>query len=155
MIRSEVPALEINDLRKSYGTLQALRGVEFCLHEGERLAFLGPNGAGKTSLIRVLAGRTRPDHGSIKIFGEPIESGTARRALGLVPQDLALYGDLTTRENLLAFGRFHGLRHRRLRSRVSWALEWTGLADRANDLVGGFSGGMTPHAKLTRRFMPP
>ncbi|MEM6469864.1 MAG: ABC transporter ATP-binding protein [Planctomycetota bacterium] len=148
MIRSEAPALEIAELRKSYGSHEALCGVEFSLRDGERLAFLGPNGAGKTSLIRVLAGRTRMDQGSIQVFGRPIDSGEARRAFGLVPQDLALYGDLTTRENLLAFGRFHGLTGRRLRKRVSWALEWTGLADRANDLVAGFSGGMKRRVNL-------
>lgn len=148
MIRPEAPALDIVDLRKRYGTLEALRGVSFKLLPGERLAFLGPNGAGKTTLIRALAGRTRPSGGSIEVFGQPIHSTRARQALGLVPQDLALYSDLTTRENLLAFGRFHGVRRRELRQRVDWALQWTGLADRANDLVGGFSGGMKRRVNL-------
>ncbi len=148
MIRSEVPALEIVNLRKRYGSLQALRGVSFRLDPGERLAFLGPNGAGKTTLIRVLAGRTRPNEGSIEVFGRPIGKSGARQALGLVPQDLALYGDLTTRENLSAFGRFHGVGPRELKQRVDWALHWTGLADRADDLVGGFSGGMKRRVNL-------
>jgi ABC-2 type transport system ATP-binding protein len=148
VIRSEVPALEIVNLRKRYGSLEALRGVSFRLDPGERLAFLGPNGAGKTTLIRVLAGRTRPTEGSIEVFGRPIGKGGSRQALGLVPQDLALYGDLTTRENLYAFGRFHGVGPRDLKHRVDWALHWTGLSDRADDLVGGFSGGMKRRVNL-------
>jgi ABC-2 type transport system ATP-binding protein len=148
MIRSAAPALEIVDLRKRYGALDALRGVTFSLQRGERLAFLGPNGAGKTTLIRVLAGRTRPTQGAIKVFGHPINSLGARDALGLVPQDLALYGDLTTRENLIAFAKFHGVPRRELRRRVDWALEWTGLQDRASDLVQGFSGGMKRRVNL-------
>ncbi len=148
MIRSEVPALEIVNLRKRYGSLEALRGVSFRLDPGERLAFLGPNGAGKTTLIRMLAGRTRPTEGSIEVFGRPIGKAGSRQALGLVPQDLALYGDLTTRENLYAFGRFHGVGRRDLKQRVDWALHWTGLSDRADDLVGGFSGGMKRRVNL-------
>lgn len=148
MSHSEAPALEITDLQKRYGSLEALRGVSFRLNRGERLAFLGPNGAGKTTLIRALAGRTHPTGGTIRIFGHPIDSIGARQELGLVPQDLALYGDLTARENLLAFGRFHGVPRRELRQRVQWALQWTGLKDRANDLVAGFSGGMKRRVNL-------
>ncbi|QDV44793.1 putative ABC transporter ATP-binding protein YxlF [Stieleria neptunia] len=148
MIHAESPALEIVNLRKKYGRLEALRGVEFELSRGECLAFLGPNGAGKTTLIRALAGRTRPTAGTIKVFGHPIDSIGARQALGLVPQDLALYGDLTTRENLVAFGKFHGVPRRELKKRIDWALQWTGLADRAKDLVGGFSGGMKRRVNL-------
>ena len=148
MIRSEVPALEIDDLRKNYGSLKALCGVEFQLFPGERLALLGPNGAGKTTLIRALAGRTRPTKGTIKVFGHPIHSAGARETLGLVPQDVALYGDLTPRENLAAFAKFHGVPRRERRDRVDWALEWTGLKDRAGELVNGFSGGMKRRVNL-------
>nr|WP_220498015.1 ABC transporter ATP-binding protein [Rhodopirellula sp. JC639] len=135
-------------MRKNYRRLEALRGVDFVLERGERLAFLGPNGAGKTTLIRALAGRTRPTAGTIKVLGHPIHSIGARQALGLVPQDLALYGDLTTRENLFAFGKFHGVPRRELKKRVAWALDWTGLKDRAGDLVAGFSGGMKRRVNL-------
>ncbi|WP_182865084.1 ABC transporter ATP-binding protein [Rhodopirellula sp. JC639] len=148
MIHAEAPALEIVNLRKNYRRLEALRGVDFVLERGERLAFLGPNGAGKTTLIRALAGRTRPTAGTIKVLGHPIHSIGARQALGLVPQDLALYGDLTTRENLFAFGKFHGVPRRELKKRVAWALDWTGLKDRAGDLVAGFSGGMKRRVNL-------
>ncbi|WP_235908408.1 ABC transporter ATP-binding protein [Roseiconus nitratireducens] len=148
MIRSDIFALQIANLRKRYRRLDALRGVDFALSEGERLAFLGPNGAGKTTLIRCLAGRTRPTEGQILVFGHPINAPGVRQSLGLVPQELALYDDLTTRENLRAFGKFHGIGRRELRDQVEWALEWTGLRDRADDLLGGFSGGMKRRVNL-------
>ncbi len=140
--------LEIADLRKAFGSIQAIDGVSFTLAEGQRLAFLGPNGAGKTTLIRCLCRRTRVDAGQIRLFGQPINDVGVQRWIGLVPQDIALYGDLTTRENLSAFGRFHGLTWRETKQRVDWALEWTGLADRADDLVGRFSGGMKRRVNL-------
>jgi ABC-2 type transport system ATP-binding protein len=142
------PALAIHDLRKSYGDLHALRGVTFCLERGERLAFLGPNGAGKTTLIRCLAGLTRADHGEIHLGGKPLKSVEARKHLGFVPQEIALYRDLTTRQNMVAFGRFYGLRRSELRNRLDWALQWTGLGERADDLVGTFSGGMQRRVNL-------
>jgi ABC-2 type transport system ATP-binding protein len=142
------PVLEIRGLRKSYGSLHALQGVSFELAHGQRMAFLGPNGAGKTTLIRCLSGRTRPNEGQIRLLGRPIEESGMRAALGLVPQEIALYGDLTTRENLLAFARFHGLGRHSARQRVEWALQWTGLEERADDLVGGFSGGMKRRVNL-------
>ncbi|TWU02736.1 ABC transporter ATP-binding protein [Stieleria varia] len=148
LIRSSHPALQINDLHKSFGSTEAVRGVSFTLAQGERLALLGPNGAGKTTLIRMIAGRTKPTSGSIKLLGEPIESPEARNSLGFVPQDLALYADLTARENLAAFGRFHGLRGRNLQDRVKWALQWTGLETRSRELVGSFSGGMKRRINL-------
>lgn len=141
-------ALRIRGLHKAYGSSRALDGVSFSLSRGERLAFLGPNGAGKTTLIRCLSGRTKPDAGEIWILGQPITARAARDVIGLVPQELALYHDLTTQENLTAFGRFHGLSRRRLRDRVDWALNWTGLEQRADDLVGTFSGGMKRRVNL-------
>jgi ABC-2 type transport system ATP-binding protein len=140
--------LEIDGLRKSYGALEALKGVSFSLANGERLALLGPNGAGKTTLIRCLSGRSRADQGEIHLLGQPIGQAGIRDALGLVPQEIALYGDLTTRENLRAFARFHGLRRRQIQQRLDWALHWTGLEKRADDLVGGFSGGMKRRVNL-------
>ncbi len=142
------PVLEICGLQKSFGSLRALQGVSFSLADGERLAFLGPNGAGKTTLIRCLSGRTRPESGAIRLLGQPIEQSGVRESIGLVPQEIALYGDLTTRENLKVFAKFHGLRRSQVRQQVDWALQWTGLADRADDLVGGFSGGMKRRVNL-------
>ena len=147
-ILPEPPALEIRDLRKSYGSLHALQGVSFTLGAAERLAFLGPNGAGKTTLIRCLAGRTKPTSGQLNVFGRPINEPGVRDLFGLVPQEIALYNDLTTRENLGAFGRLQGLKRQRLQEQIDWALQWAGLSDRANDLVGGFSGGMKRRVNL-------
>lgn len=141
-------ALRVDSLKKRYRSLEALRGVSFNLKVGERLALLGPNGAGKTTLIRCLAGRTKPDAGTIELLGRQLPPTGQRESLGLVPQDLAIYTDLTTRENLVAFARFHGLRGKVLVERVDWALQWTGLADRQRDLVGGFSGGMKRRVNL-------
>ena len=147
--------LEIRGLHKSYGSLEALRGVDFSLQPGERLGFLGPNGAGKTTLIRCIAGRTRPTSGSLSVFGHPLGSKISAQQIGLIPQDVALYEDLTARENLFAFGKFHGLGRRELKSRVAWALEWMGLESRSRELVGGFSGRHEAASQHRLRRSPP
>ena len=134
--------LSVRGLRKTYGKTQALRGMTFDVQPGEFLGLLGPNGAGKTTLIRTIGGRVAPDAGEVRFLGRPMAWTRDRDAIGLVPQDLAVYGDLTAEENLRAFGRLHGVRGRLLNERVERALEWTGLADRRRSLVGGFSGGM-------------
>jgi ABC-2 type transport system ATP-binding protein len=136
------PSLTIHDARKAFGVQTALQGVSFELRPGELLALLGPNGAGKTTLIRAICGRTGLDSGRILIAGSPAASAVARRTLGFVPQEIALYGDLTTLENLQIFGRLHGVPRAALRERIDKALAWTGLADRAGAFVRTFSGGM-------------
>ena len=141
-IKSATPALEVVSLWKKYGNNQALSGASFAVAAGERLALLGPNGAGKTTLIRSMCGRVRPDEGQVLLFGRSIRDPDVLMQLGVVPQDLAIYLDLTAKENLECFGQLHGLRSRRLRERVSWALKWIGLEDRANELTSRFSGGM-------------
>ncbi len=140
--------LEVQDARKTFGATAALRGLSFDLREGEMLALLGPNGAGKTTLIRALAGRVRLDSGRISLFGKVLVPGAVREGLGVVPQELALYGLLTARENLELFGQLHGLSGKRLRERTAWALEWTGLIDRAKEPVAGYSGGMKRRLNL-------
>lgn len=144
----EPPVLELRDVEKSFGSLRAINSVSLTLRGGEAVALLGPNGAGKTTLIRCICGLTRLDRGSMRILGHPIETEGIRSALGLVPQEIALYGDLTTKENLYAFARFNGLSRRASRERVRWALKWTGLEKRARDLVGFFSGGMKRRVNL-------
>ncbi|MCE9626607.1 MAG: ABC transporter ATP-binding protein, partial [Candidatus Eisenbacteria bacterium] len=141
-------ALEIRDARKRFGPTVALDGMSLSLVEGELLGLLGPNGAGKTTLIRAIAGRLKLDAGTITLFGEPLLPGRPRRDLGVVPQENALYPLLTARENLETFGRLLGLDGKRLRERCAWALEWTGLADRARTRVGQFSGGMKRRLNL-------
>jgi ABC-2 type transport system ATP-binding protein len=135
-------ALRICDLVKRFGRTTALNHAGLELRRGERLALLGPNGAGKTTLVRCICGLAVPDSGSIEMLGRPLPPNGGRHQLGFVPQEIALYPDLTARENLEAFGRFHGLSGGDLRQAVDWALEWTGLADRARDLTTTFSSGM-------------
>ena len=136
------PALRVRDVVKRFGSAVALDRACLELRRGERLALLGPNGAGKTTLVRCICGRAVPDAGEIEMLGRRLPPTGGRQRLGFVPQEVALYPDLTARENLEAFGRFHGLRGGELRQAVGWALAWTGLADRARDLTKTFSGGM-------------
>jgi ABC-2 type transport system ATP-binding protein len=138
----EALALRVRDLAKRFGGATALDCASLELRAGERLALLGPNGAGKTTLVRCVSGRAVPDSGEIEMFGRPLPRNGGRERLGFVPQEIAIYPDLTARENLEAFGRFHGLRGQDLREAVEWALVWTGLSDRAHDLTKTFSGGM-------------
>ena len=135
-------ALLVRDVVKRFGATTALDHAGLELRRGERLALLGPNGAGKTTLVRCICGRAVPDSGEIEMLGRPLPPSGGRHELGFVPQEIALYPDLTARENLEAFGRFHGLRGSELRQAVDWALEWTGLADRAGDLTKTYSSGM-------------
>jgi ABC-2 type transport system ATP-binding protein len=135
-------ALEVTDLRKAYAGHEALQGVSFAVRAGERIALLGPNGAGKTTLIRCISGRIEVSAGEIKLFGKKLGQPNAAAQLGVVPQELAIYPDLSARENLECFARLHGLRGRKLHDRVDWALDWIGLQDRAGDLTAKFSGGM-------------
>jgi len=146
--RDAIPAVHVVAIKKRFRSVEALRGASFTLRSGERLALLGPNGAGKTTLIRCLAGRTKPDSGKIELHGKKLPPTGGRERMGLVPQDLAIYSDLTTRENMVAFARFHGLRGKTLKIQVDWALEWTGLGARQHELVGGFSGGMKRRVNL-------
>ncbi len=141
-------ALQIHEASKSFGATRALAGLSLSFDGGEMLGLLGPNGAGKTTLIRAIAGRVRLDGGSVSLFGHELKTGQRRPALGVVPQENALYPLLSARENLEAFGRMNGLTGRHLHERASWALEWTGLADRARSLVREFSGGMKRRLNL-------
>ena len=140
--------LEIRDAAKRFGATQALDGLSLDLGQGEMLGLLGPNGAGKTTLIRAIAGRVRLDGGRVSVHGRTLAAGAARPDLGVVPQENALYPLLTARENLETFGRLNGLEGKHLRERTAWALEWTGLADRARSVVRDFSGGMKRRLNL-------
>ena len=134
--------LTVSNATKAYGAVKALTGASFELRKGELLALLGPNGAGKTTLIRAIAGRVRLDGGEIRVFDQPVVAGRTPKELGIVPQDLAIYPLLTARENLDSFGRLQGLSGAELAKQVDWALERTGLSDRAREPVKQFSGGM-------------
>ena len=136
------PPLRVDSLVKRFGALPAVDGITLEVASGECLGLLGPNGAGKSTLIRSIVGRVIPNSGSISVFGAPADSMAARSALGWIPQELALYPRLTCRENLHAFGRYHGLSGAALDKAVARCLGWATLADRAGDLVGNLSGGM-------------
>jgi ABC-2 type transport system ATP-binding protein len=134
--------LEIDSLAKSFGTITAVAGVSLQVRAGECLGLLGPNGAGKSTLIRAIVGRVVPNAGRISVFGAAADSAAARAALGWVPQDLAVYPRLSCRENLEAFGRYHGLSSSKLAESVAWCLEWAALQDRGGELARKLSGGM-------------
>jgi ABC-2 type transport system ATP-binding protein len=134
--------LTITNARKSFGRVTALDGASFSLQQGELLALLGPNGAGKTTLIRAMTGRVRLDGGEVRLFGKLLDGRRTARELGVVPQDVSIYPLMTARENLAAFASLQGLAGRELRTQVDWALERTGLTDRANEPIKQFSGGM-------------
>jgi ABC-2 type transport system ATP-binding protein len=134
--------LRVEGAAKSFGLVQALNGASLELLEGERLGLLGPNGAGKTTLIRAITGRVRLDRGTIQVGGRELSAEARRREIGVVPQEIALYPLLSPRENLTTFARLNGVAHSEVRTRVDWALEWTGLQERANQPIRDFSGGM-------------
>src|SRR5512139_986341 len=137
-------AIEVLDLRKSFGENQAVQGVSFDVEQGEIFSLLGPNGAGKTTTISMLSCLLRPDKGDALIMGHSISADAmgVKSVLGVVPQEIALYEDLTARENLTFWGKMYGLRGSALKSRVDEVLDVIGLSDRAGERVGKYSGGM-------------
>ena len=138
------PAISIQELRKSFGENHAVQGISFDVEQGEIFSLLGPNGAGKTTTISMLSCLLRPDNGDAHVMGHSIrtEAMGVKSVLGVVPQEIALYEDLTARENLTFWGKMYGLRGSALKTRVNEVLEVIGLSDRANERVGKYSGGM-------------
>lgn len=141
--------IQVRDLQKSYGKKAAVDGVSLDVNRGETFGLLGPNGAGKTTTILMLVGALRPDAGSVMIDGtkRPTEPAS-RLALGMAPQNLSLYEELSAAENLTFFARLYRLSGAILRERVAWALDFAGLTDRAKDRVKTFSGGMKRRLNL-------
>src|SRR5512143_3139890 len=137
-------AIEAQNLQKSFGNLQAVKGVSFRAQKGEILSLLGPNGAGKSTTIALSCGLLHPDDGDACIGGHSSRHAAqeAREALGVVPQEIAIYPDLSARENLSFWGKMYGLRGAALKQRVDEVLELIGLADRQTGACGKFSGGM-------------
>jgi linearmycin/streptolysin S transport system ATP-binding protein len=142
--------LEANGLKKSYGGVTALDGVSLRAGKGETVGLLGPNGAGKTTTVSIIAGLLRPDSGEVLIEGRPLRGATdpLKRQIGLVPQDIALYDELPALENLALFGALYNLSGAGLKRAIAEALDLAGLADRAKDAVGAFSGGMKRRLNL-------
>jgi ABC-2 type transport system ATP-binding protein len=142
--------LEVSHLRKAYGQLVAVHDVSFVLAPGELIGLLGPNGAGKTTTVSMIAGLVTPDAGEVRIRGERLQGdrNPNKRRIGLVPQDLALYEELTARDNLQFFCALFGMSGIPADAAISGALTLVGLADRARDRVGTFSGGMKRRLNL-------
>ncbi len=142
--------ISVKDLQKSYGDLRAVDGISFEVPEGEMLGFLGPNGAGKTTTLSMISGLLKPDQGRVSIgeidvWHSPKE---AKRILGLVPQDLALYEELTARENLMFWGSLFHLPRSELKANIEVWLDRVGLKGRGREAVSKFSGGMKRRLNL-------
>lgn len=148
--RTDRPAVLVRGLRKSYGKLAAVDGLDLEVRRGEALGLLGPNGAGKTTTLRILSTLTARDGGEVLVLGlDPALEGAALRArIGVVPQEIALYAELSAAENLAFFARAHGVPAARIPERVAWALEASGLTERAASRVGTYSGGMKRRLNL-------
>ena len=142
--------LEVRQLSKSYGPTPALDDVTFQVHEGEIFGLLGPNGAGKTTLLSIVSCLLEPTRGEVRLLGRAVVPGDReiRRQIGIVPQELALYGELTARENLRFFGELYGVRGAELHRRVEQILAAIGLEDKAGERVRTFSGGMKRRLNL-------
>jgi ABC-2 type transport system ATP-binding protein len=137
-------AIQVQGLYKAFGDLHAVQGVSFDVQAGEIFSLLGPNGAGKTTTISMLSTLLRPDQGDALVMGHSIfkDPMGVKSVLGVVPQEIALYEDLSARENLTFWGKMYGLRGDLLKTRVDELLEIIELTDRADGRVGKFSGGM-------------
>jgi ABC-2 type transport system ATP-binding protein len=138
------PILIAQDLKKSFGDFEAVKGISLQVARGEVFGLLGPNGAGKTTTISMLTGLLEPTSGKISVDGLDLAQHTneVKAKLGLVPQELALYPTLSARQNLVFFGRIYGLKGKDLKQRVDEVLEMIGLTDRADDAIKDYSGGM-------------
>jgi len=141
---SDQLAIHVADLHKDFGEIQAVRGISFDVGRGAIFSLLGPNGAGKSTTISMLSCLLRPTAGDATVMGHSILQDPAgvKAAIGVAPQEVAIYEDLTARENLEFWGKMYGLRGHALRQRVDEVLELVGLTDRQRGRVGKFSGGM-------------
>jgi len=142
--------LQVHHLKKAYGSIVAVDDVSFGVERGELVAVLGPNGAGKTTTVSMISGLVTPDQGNVEIAGSPLrgDGDPSKRRIGLVPQDLALYDELTARANLQFFGALFGLSGHAADAAIESVLALAGLAERARDRVGTFSGGMKRRLNL-------
>ncbi len=135
--------IKVEGLKKRYGDVVALDGVSFEVPRGETFGLLGPNGAGKTTAIKLLCGLLKPDSGTVSLDGKTDPTlANVRLSLGVVPQALAIYEELSAEENLRFFGRTYGLSGRKLKDRVNACLEIAGLKQRSKGRVSKYSGGM-------------
>jgi ABC-2 type transport system ATP-binding protein len=147
--------LVAQDLHKSFNEHKAVNGVSFTIYKGEIFGLLGPNGAGKTTTIRMLSTVLEPDHGDVVVGGHSIRQNAdaVRSLIGVCPQELALYEDLSALDNMVFFGRMVGLNGKEARSQSIAHLELMGLMERAKDKVSKFSGGMKRRVNLAIALM--
>jgi ABC-2 type transport system ATP-binding protein len=146
-------AVEIVDVKRSFGSVRAIDGVSLSVFTGDVVGIVGPNGAGKTTLIDMICGLVRPSAGSVRVLGEDVAvSGAALRArIGVLPQETALYDEVTARQNLSFAAALYGVP--RPGARIAEVLELVGLRQRANDVVRGFSGGMQRRLAIARALL--
>ena len=139
-------------MRKSYGALEVVSGVDLSVAPGECFGLLGPNGAGKTTTLKLCLGLIEPDAGEIKLLGEPVprRAREARKHVGVVPQFDNLDPDFTVEENLVVYGRYFGIREPQIRERIAALLEFAGLAGRGDSKIMTLSGGMKRRLTLAR-----
>jgi len=149
------PFLVATRLHKSFNGYHAVDDISFTIEKSEIFGLLGPNGAGKTTTIRILSTVLPPDRGDVRIGGYSLRdnAAAARRLIGVCPQDLALYQDLSALDNLIFFGRMEGLSGNEARAQAIANLERVGLVDRANEKVGKFSTGMKRRVNLVIALM--
>ncbi|MFQ5719672.1 MAG: ATP-binding cassette domain-containing protein [Acidobacteriota bacterium] len=142
--------IQVENLRKNYGQAVAVDGISFAVRPGEIFGLLGPNGAGKTTTISVISGLLSPTSGSVQVDGRPMspEAAEVKKVMGVVPQDVALYEELSARENLRFWGGLYGLSGSALAARVDEILSQVGLTERAADAVKTYSGGMKRRLNL-------
>jgi len=147
-----MPVLSAKNLRKSYGDLEVVAGVDIAIEKGECFGLLGPNGAGKTTTLRLLLGLIEPDAGIIEMLGETVPSGArrARQRVGVVPQMDNLDPDFTVRENFMAYGRYFGMRDAEIAAVLPGLLEFAGLSNRGDAKIQALSGGMKRRLTLAR-----
>ncbi len=138
------------DLKKKFGSRQAVDGISFSVNKGQCYGLLGPNGAGKTTTISMACGLMERDSGEVIVDGKPLlhTSTNEKMAIGYVPQDLALYPELSVSDNIRFFGRLYGINSKELTKRIDSVLELVGLSDRKGDRVNTFSGGMKRRANI-------
>jgi linearmycin/streptolysin S transport system ATP-binding protein len=136
--------LEVSNLTKNYDRVQALKGISFSIKENEFYGLLGPNGAGKTTTINIISTILQPDLGFVKINGFDLQKDpmNCKKMIGVVPQEIALYNELSAYENLLFWGGLYKLPATELKSKIGEALELMGLTERKNDRIKTYSGGM-------------
>ena len=148
------PAIVFEHVVKSFGNFHAVDDLSFSVARGELYGLIGPNGAGKTTAIRLLTGLLTNDAGEIKVLGESPRNPELRPQVGYMPQETALYQDLTVRENLTLFGRLYGLTKRQIADRSDELLEFVELGSWGNTVVANLSGGMKHRASLAVALLP-